>query len=224
MAPVSFVDIPWLRDEGAALAGAGVPRQPLVVGGSGLIGHNLWVLLVNTPGCEKVRIADVNPPNPLVLKEVDENKVEFVQHRFGTDGHDALVEVVKGCDCVFWLVTPHVQLGTNEEFYKTNVEGVEHLLKACEAAGVERLVFTSSIACANTFVACVNQSEDHPLPPLESYESPYDITKRKGEDSCISADRLHRWSRPVPCFRLGCEGVGHQPEGGCWSSFLDDEG
>eukprot|EP00929_Paragymnodinium_shiwhaense_P097585 TRINITY_DN5921_c0_g1_i4.p1 TRINITY_DN5921_c0_g1~~TRINITY_DN5921_c0_g1_i4.p1 ORF type:complete len:163 (-),score=10.41 TRINITY_DN5921_c0_g1_i4:382-870(-) len=116
MAPVSFVDIPWLRDEGAALAGAGVPRQPLVVGGSGLIGHNLWVLLVNTPGCEKVRIADVNPPNPLVLKEVDENKVEFVQHRFGTDGHDALVEVVKGCDCVFWLVTPHVQLGTNEEF------------------------------------------------------------------------------------------------------------
>jgi sterol-4alpha-carboxylate 3-dehydrogenase (decarboxylating) len=190
MAPVSFVDVAWLRNEGAELTGAGVPKRPLVVGGSGLIGHNLWVLLASTPGCERVRIADVNPPSPLVLEEVDESKIEFVKHKLGSESSDALADLVKGCDCVFSVVTPHVQLGTTSEFFKTNVEGVESLVKACEAAGIKRLVFTSSIATSNHFVASINQDEKYPLPPIEIYESPYDITKRKGEELVLGANNL----------------------------------
>lgn len=190
MAPVSFVDVEWLRNEGVELAGAGVPKQPLVVGGSGLIGHNLWVLLASIPGCEKVRIADINPPNPVVLKAIDASKIEFVKHALGSDSADSLAELVKGCDCVFSVVTPHVQLGTTYEFFKTNVEGIGSLVKACEAAGIKRLVFTSSIATSNHFVASINQDEEHPLPPMEIYESPYDITKRRGEELVLGANDL----------------------------------
>lgn len=172
------------------MAGPGTPKRPLLVGGAGLIGCNMLVLMANVPGCERVRVLDMRPPSPVVLSEggVPAEKVEFIQHRLGVDSIEALTEALQGVDCVFSMVTPHVQRGTAEDFHRTNVEGARRLVEACVVAGVPRLVLLSSIAASNHLVHSVNQNEEVPFPPIETYQSAYDLTKRKGEELVLAAN------------------------------------
>jgi len=91
-------------------------------------------------------------------------------------------------DCVFSTVTPHVQKASEADFYATNDRGVKRLVNACVKKGVPRLVHLSSIAVTSHFIDSIEQSEAEPLPPLDSYESPYDISKRLGEDAVLDAN------------------------------------
>jgi len=154
-----------------------------------LIGSNLLVLLANSPGCEKVRVVDLRPPSPDVVRGI-EDKVEFVEGRFGPGTYDRLLEAAKGTDCVFMVFTPHVMHATSEEFYSTNVTGVNELTRACVDAGVRRIIQTSSIAISHMFVESFNQAESVPFPAIETYQSPYDISKRQGEEIVLAASSL----------------------------------
>lgn len=167
------------------------PRRPVLIGGSGLIGCNMLVLLANTPGCERIRVVDVHPPSALVIADakIPADKVEFFAHRLGTDSRESLAAAFEGVDCVFSMVTPPVQLGTAEDFQRTNVDGVENIIAACLAKGVPRLVFLSSIAVSNHMVESLEWSEEVPLPPLETYQSFYDRTKRRGEELVLAANQ-----------------------------------
>lgn len=192
------VDVDWLAEEAVSLASlsTATPRCSLVVGGSGLLGANLVVLLAKTPGCEFVRVLDVKPPSLEVLEAAP--KVEFVHHRLGGDGtgseqdiakqEEELLNALDGVDCVFSTVTPHVQHATESDFYSTNITGVQRLVDVCLKKGVTRLVHLSSIAVTSHFIASVHQTEDQLLPSLKSYESPYDISKRHGEDWVLDAN------------------------------------
>jgi len=193
------VDIPWLAKEGAVLGNApGTPKRPLVAGGGGAIGSNLVVLLANSPGCERVRVLDMRPPSAEVLAGI-EDKVEFVEFRFGSGSFERLVDAVRNIDCCFVLFTAHPMLATLEEFIATNVQGVESITKACAEAGVSRIVFSSSIAVSNMYVESFNQVESDPLPPLESYELPYDVTKRQGEEIVLAANSKDGKLRTCAC-------------------------
>lgn len=172
------------------MGGEGVPARPLLVGGSGLVGSNLLVLLANVPGVERIRVVDLRPPSQAVLSDagIAPDRLEFIQHRLGSDSQEALQKAVEGCDCVFWTVTPHVQLGTAEDFQRTNVDGLRVLLEASISVGVPRLIFLSSIAVSNHLVESIEWDEEVPLPPLETYQSSYDLTKRKGEELVLAAN------------------------------------
>lgn len=189
--PISHVDSRWLADEAALMASEHTPRFPLLIGGAGLIGCNMLVLLAHSPGCERVRVLDMRPPSPVVLSDagIPDSKIEFVKHVLGTDSEESLAASLDGIDCVFSMVTPPVQLGTAEDFQRTNVLGVERLVSACLAKGVPRLVFLSSIAVSNHLVESLEWNEDVPLPPLETYLSFYDLTKRKGEEIVLAANK-----------------------------------
>jgi len=65
------------------------------------------------------------------------------------------------------------------------------LLKACTDMHVPRFVFLSSIAVTNHFEHSLNQSESDGLPPLDTLWSPYDRTKRLGEDMVLGANGQH---------------------------------
>lgn len=194
MTSINFVDSDWLRVEGSVLSSPSNPQYPVIVGGSGLIGCNLLVLLASTPECKCVRVLDMVPPPAMVLEDgrIPGSKVEFVQHRLGTDEEEALTAALKGADCVFCAVTPHVQLAPKEDFLRTNIDGMRSLVKVCSIIGVSRLVYLSSIAATNHFVESVNQAEDVPLPPWELYHSPYDFSKRTGEELVMTANEEGR--------------------------------
>lgn len=188
---VSHVDSRWLAEEGQAMGSTDSPRRPVLIGGSGAIGCNMLVLLSKTPNVDRVRVVDLRPPAAVVLQDagIPESSVEFVRHVLGTDSEEALADACEGSDCVFAMVTPPVQLGTAEDFHKTNVVGVQHIVSACLKKGVPRLVFLSSIAVSNHMVESLEWDEDVPLPPLETYQSSYDITKRRGEEMVLAANR-----------------------------------
>eukprot|EP00443_Scrippsiella_acuminata_P048550 CAMPEP_0115303962 /NCGR_PEP_ID=MMETSP0270-20121206/71200_1 /TAXON_ID=71861 /ORGANISM="Scrippsiella trochoidea, Strain CCMP3099" /LENGTH=410 /DNA_ID=CAMNT_0002721999 /DNA_START=56 /DNA_END=1288 /DNA_ORIENTATION=+ len=182
------VDIEWLKEEAIAMAGPGTPRHALIAGGSGLIGSNLLVLLGASPGCERIRVLDMRPPSRKVI-EGFEDKVDFVHCRFGSASHESLLAAMKDVDCVFSVFTPHVQTATTEEFMASNIDGMEQITRACVEAGVARLVHVSSIAVSNHFVNSIEQKESDPLPKIEDYQSPYDLSKRRGENIVLEANR-----------------------------------
>jgi len=188
----SDVDCRSLAEAGGRLGGSGVPRFPMVVGGSGMTGSNMLVLLANTPGCEKIRVLDRVPIRKTVLNDSVElqKKYEFVGHRLGLDSREDLKRACEGIDCVFSIVTPDVQRGTKEDFHQTNVVGIQCLLEAASAAGVPRFVFLSSIAVTNHFEDSFNITEAETC-ALETLTSPYDISKRKGEDLVLAANGKH---------------------------------
>lgn len=182
------VDVKWLSTEALALDRPGAtPRRPLIAGGAGLVGSNLLVLLANCPSCERVRVLDLGPPRKAVIADILD-KVEFIQFRLGVDDDSRLREALEGVDCVYSLVTPHIQIGTVEEFKLTNVRGVDQLARACKESGVGRLVHLASSAVVNHYISHDNSKEADEPPPLESYQSPYDRTKRRGEEIALQAN------------------------------------
>jgi len=126
------------------------------------------------------------PPNPLILADANV-EVDFVKHELGVDCMDWLLEAMNGIDCVFTTVTPHVQDAEEKAFYSCNVVGMECVIAACRAKKVPRIVHLSSIAATNHFIESHNQTEADGLPSFDLYSSPYDISKRKGEEAVLAA-------------------------------------
>ncbi len=110
-----------------------------VTGGTGFIGANLVRLLLKEG--YQVR-ALVRPQSCLDnLKNLD---IEIVN----SDLNDAnLSEKMKGCQVLFH-VAAHYSLyqADKEQLYQSNVLGTRSILKAAKQAGIERIIYTSSVA------------------------------------------------------------------------------
>lgn len=75
---------------------------------------------------------------------------ELDVERFTGDLRDpaSLREAVKGCRCVFHVAADYRLWSRNpQELYDSNVEGTRNLLEAAAAAGIERIVYTSTVGC-----------------------------------------------------------------------------
>jgi hopanoid-associated sugar epimerase len=59
----------------------------------------------------------------------------------------SLARAVKGCNALFHIAADYrLWVPRPEEIYRTNVEGTRNLMRAAQQAGVERVVYTSSVA------------------------------------------------------------------------------
>jgi nucleoside-diphosphate-sugar epimerase len=70
-------------------------------------------------------------------------------HNFDITNHSELKRTFEGADTVFHsaaLHAPHVLIHKDSEFYHINVEGTQTVIAAAKAAGVRKLVFTSTTA------------------------------------------------------------------------------
>jgi len=101
---------------------------------------------------------------------------------------EELTKHLEGAAVVYSMVMPNLFTAPQHLFEQTNVQGMQQIVDACKAAHVRKLVYVSSVAVTNHLVSSVNQDETYPLPELDSYVSPYDITKRKGEDIVLAAN------------------------------------
>jgi dihydroflavonol-4-reductase len=60
----------------------------------------------------------------------------------------SLERAVSGCSLVFHVAADYRLWAKNpQELYRSNVDGTHHLLEASRAAGVERIVYTSTVGC-----------------------------------------------------------------------------
>ena len=113
-------------------------KPALVTGASGFVGWHVARLL--TARGHKVR-ALVRPSSK--LRELDVEPVEG-------DLRDAasLERAVAGCGLVFHVAADYRLWAKDpNELYRSNVDGTRNLLQAARHAGVERVVYTSTVGC-----------------------------------------------------------------------------
>jgi nucleoside-diphosphate-sugar epimerase len=154
-------------------------RLAVVTGAAGFVGRHLvtglvergWqVRAVDLPGT-----AEANAREQVEWVEGDIREASLIEHLFD------------GADTVFHLASAHLQVGAPADWYRSvNVDAMGPLVEACAAAGVRRLVHTSSVGIYG-HVAAPPASENSPMHPGNDYER----TKLEGEQLVVTeAERL----------------------------------
>ena len=113
-----------------------VMTEPVVIlGGSGFIGTRLTPLL--TERRIPVRIGDLRPSDssPHLWTPCDVRK------------HETLSEVVSGSSTIINLAAEHRDdVRPLSRYHETNVDGASEVCSAARSAGIQKIVFTSSVA------------------------------------------------------------------------------
>lgn len=99
---------------------------------------------------------------------------------------EALTRAMDGHAVVFHVAAKTGVWGPRDEFERTNVEGTRHVVEACRAAGVGKLVMTSSPSVVFDGRSHVNALNDLPYPA--QYESDYPRTKALAEQLALAAN------------------------------------
>jgi len=169
-------------------------RLAVVTGGSGYFGSRLVErLLARGSRC---RVFDINDPGDRAPG------VEF--HRGDVRDYDAVVCASAGADVVFNNVAQVPLAKDRELFQSVNVLGTEHVLRAAKAAGVRKVVHTSSSAVYGA-PGSLPVTESTPLAPGEAYG------RAKADAETVSAATTSAAMRSSgvipPSFTPGCAHV-----------------
>ncbi|KAJ8407831.1 hypothetical protein AAFF_G00268750 [Aldrovandia affinis] len=154
----------------------------LITGGGGYFGYRLACAL-HRKGA-KVVLFDVRPPNQampegMVFQKGDIR--EFVQVEAAT----------RGVGCVFHIASygmsgrEQLNQGMIEE---VNVQGTEHVIRACVANGVPSLVYTSTFNVVFGGQVIENGDETLPYLPLHLHPDHYSKTKSQAEMAVLKAN------------------------------------
>jgi len=114
--------------------------QIFVTGATGFVGGALSRRLVEAGHRVK---ALVRPGAD--LRQLANMPIQQVNGRLGD--MDALVDGMTGCEWIFHVAALYSFWGyTWQEFYQSNVQGTRNVMEAAKKVGVQRIVYTSSIA------------------------------------------------------------------------------
>ena len=95
------------------------------------------------------------------------------------DNLDEAASNIQGCQAVYHCLEYFDVSNRSQEFYDTNVEGTEKLMRAAATAGIKRVLLVSSIAAAGPQDNLHLRTEADPAEPLPA---PYQETKKMGEE------------------------------------------
>jgi 2-alkyl-3-oxoalkanoate reductase len=99
---------------------------------------------------------------------------------------EAITAACAGVDVVYHVAAKAGLWGDYDAFYQVNVVGTEHVIAACRANGVPKLVYTSSPSVI--FDGSDQAGIDERAPYPDHFESPYPETKALGEQRVIAAN------------------------------------
>ncbi len=155
----------------------------LVTGGAGFVGSNLVRRLIR----EGARVTVLDDLFTGRRENLPEDGFEFVH---GTVCDLAHVEhCVGNADLVFHLAARNIVVSTKDprNDYETNIGGTLNVLLAARAAGMKRVVYTSSTSVyGNPRYMPINE-DDH-----LSLLSPYAVSKLGGENYCMAFHESYR--------------------------------
>jgi UDP-glucose 4-epimerase len=168
-------------------AGRREPSAVLVTGASGLVGRQVVARLAEAESIETVVALDVRPvpvaqQRDDVVYETGDIRDPELAKRFERHGVDTVVHLAA-------VVTPGPD-STRALQYEIDVLGTENVLSACVAAGVQRVVYTSSGAAYGYHAdAPALLDETHPL--RGNPEFAYADHKRLAEEALARYRREH---------------------------------
>jgi dihydroflavonol-4-reductase len=188
--------------------------KTLVTGGTGFVGANVIRALLNR-GAE-VR-ALVRPRSD--TRNLDRLEVELVAGDL-RDRH-SLEAALDGCDTLYHVAAMYALWAENpREIYESNVTGTVNILEAAMQAGVQRIVYTSSVATIGLPKDGTPGTESVPLSP-EDLVSDYKRSKYLAEQEVL---KYAQRGLPVvivnPSFPVGAWDVKPTPSGQLIVNFL----
>src|SRR5580692_1747106 len=114
-------------------------KPTLVTGATGFVGWHVARKLLDRG--DRVRALARDPSR---IRELD--GIEVV--RGDLRDADSLARAVEGCGVVFHVAADYRLWARDpEEMFRSNVEGTRNLLNAARSAGVDRVVYTSTVGC-----------------------------------------------------------------------------
>ena len=188
--------------------------KTLVTGGTGFIGANVVRALMKR-GVE-VR-ALVRPRSD--TRNLDSLEVELVAGDLRDRG--SLEAALEGCATVYHVAAMYALWARNpREIYDSNVTGTINILEAAGQAGVQKIVYTSSVATIGLPKDGTPGTEEVPLPP-EDMVSDYKRSKYLAEQEVL---KYAQRGLPVvivnPSFPVGAWDVKPTPSGQIIVNFL----
>lgn len=186
----------------------------LVTGGAGYIGSHA-VLALQKSGYEVVVLDNLEYGHPEIVKDVlgvelivgDTNDRQLLDQLFSQKAIAAVMHFA-----AYIAVGESVQ--EPGKYYRNNVCGTLTLLEAMTAAGINKIVFSSTCAIYG-MPQTIPMSEDHPHNPL----SPYAASKEMVEEILADFDRAYglksvifRYFNASGADPSGGLGEDHQPE------------
>ncbi|KAI6144754.1 3-beta hydroxysteroid dehydrogenase/isomerase family-domain-containing protein [Pisolithus tinctorius] len=147
----------------------------LVIGGSGFVGrHIVEHLLARGDAVSVLDIVQRHHDVPFYMGNI-------------TDERDVLDILKKsGATCIIHTASPQHGAKDPSVYYKVNVEGTRAVIDAAIAAGVRKLVYTSSagVVFDGTDVVNVDERVPYPEKPFDSYND----SKAQGEKIVLEAN------------------------------------
>jgi len=151
----------------------------LLIGGSGLVGTMVMPYLKEKYG---IRVFDVVPPSDPSVEHVNASVDDLAAIRGALEGIDAVVYMALGRHPDGSRATDDI-----DKNYDLSVKGLHRTLAAMKEAGLNRLVYTSTLSIHGSRPGGVAPSEDIPA----DAPSIYGFTKWLGELVCDYFSRVH---------------------------------
>lgn len=150
-------------------------KPVLVTGATGFVGWHVARTLLER-GCRVRALAR----DPRRLRELE--GVEPVRGDLRDPG--SLERAVEGCGTAFHIAADYRLWARDpDEMYRSNVDGTRNLLNAAKAAGVERVVYTSTVGCIGIPKDGIGD-EQSPV-SIEDMSGPYKRSKFQAEQVAL---------------------------------------
>jgi dihydroflavonol-4-reductase len=150
-------------------------KPTLVTGATGFLGWHVARKLLDRGGRVRALARD-----PAKLRELDGVEPATGDLR----DPDSLARAVEGCGVVFHVAADY-KLWTREpeQMFRSNVDGTRNLLAAAKSAGVERVVYTSTVGCIGVPKNCEGD-EGAPV-GIDEMAGPYKRSKFLAEQVAL---------------------------------------
>jgi len=157
-------------------------KKILVTGGTGFVGSNLAAALVKEG--YHVRILRRSSSDLSAIRDIDaEQIIGDIRDK------DSVEKAVKGCDTVFHAAAlVSYWKRRRQELFDINIRGTANVVDACLAAGVEKMVHTSSIAAVG-FAGRGLLADEETRFNWEPYDIGYRISKHRAEQEVLRGVR-----------------------------------
>ncbi|RPE74691.1 2-alkyl-3-oxoalkanoate reductase [Vulcaniibacterium tengchongense] len=101
---------------------------------------------------------------------------------------DAVFAAAQGCEAVFHNAAKAGAWGPYRDYHLANVVGTEHVIEACRALGIRRLVYTSTPSVTHRATHPVEGGSADDVPYGEGLKAPYALTKQIAERRVLAAN------------------------------------
>lgn len=153
-------------------------KPALVTGATGFLGWHVARKLLNRGNKVRVLARDKSR-----VRELD---VEVFSGDLRKP--DTLHPAVHGCSVVYHVAADYRLWAANpQELYRSNVDGTRNLLEAARAAGVEKIVYTSTVGCIGVPDGGIG-NEEMPV-TLDDMKGPYKRSKYLAEQVALDFAR-----------------------------------